>query len=147
MFAIWSSSAALLSSSKLPSQEANVSGKPPTSIVDAKQRQRALAGWEVGSGAGPCGPLDLVTRFDAHKSLPDMGKAELLTLHIRVVALENMVLALLAGASKRQIKAARAMPAFIAPRRGATAHPLTILAVGHMTDLLARAHRFEAEIP
>lgn len=122
--------------------------KIPVSLpVDAEQRQRALAGWENEGGAGPCGPFDLTASLDCGIPLPEMGKAELLTLHIRVVALENMVLALLAAASKRQIEAARAMPAFIAPRPGATAHPLTILAVGHMTDLLARAQRFEAQIP
>lgn len=120
---------------------------PSLPVVDAMQRQHALAGWENEGGAGPCGPLDLIASLACDTQLPDMGKAELLTLHVRVVALENMVLALLAAASDRQLKFARAMPAFVLPRTGATAHPLTILAAGHMTDLVERASRLDGQIP
>jgi hypothetical protein len=116
-------------------------------VVTIRQRQRALGRWENEGGAATCGPLDLAASLNNETSLPDQGKAELLNLHVRVVALENLVLALLAAASDRQLAIAGAMPAFIAPRPGKTAHPLTILAAGHMTDLVERAHRFAGEVP
>lgn len=114
-------------------------------IRDALQRQRALAGWENEGGAGCCGALNVVASPSRSRAGPDMGKAELQNLHIRVIALENLVLALLAAASPRQLDVARAMPDFISPRPGAKDHPLTILAAGHMTDLTQRAGRFDIE--
>ncbi len=92
-----------------------------TAAVDVQQRQRALGGWEIESGAGPCCPLDLVASLDHHAQLPDMGKDELLTLHIRVVALQNMELALLAAALSQKLEIARDMPGFILSRPGASA--------------------------
>jgi hypothetical protein len=49
--------------------------------------------------------------------VPKMANAELVALHIRVIALENLVIALLAGASDRQLELARDMAPYIAPRR------------------------------
>jgi hypothetical protein len=52
-------------------------------MIDAKQRQQALAGWENEGGAGPCGPLETLRSPGAGHPLPKMGKAEMLALHIR----------------------------------------------------------------
>ena len=71
-----------------------------------------------------------------------MGEAELVLLHVRVIALENLVIALLAGASDRQLELACKMAPLISPRPGSTSHPLTIRAADHMADLLNRASRF-----
>ncbi|MEO9132906.1 MAG: hypothetical protein ABI240_17100 [Sphingomonas sp.] len=71
-----------------------------------------------------------------------MGEAEMVSLHIRVVAIENLLVALLATSSHEQIETARDMAAYIAPRPGAAPHPLTTLAAAHMSDLVERATRF-----
>jgi hypothetical protein len=113
--------------------------------VDAEQRQKALGGWDDEGGAGPCGPLAAVRSLGDDLPLPEMGKAEMLALHIRVIALENLLIALLATASDEQRQVARRMASFIAPRVGATPHPLTTLASAHMIALLERAGRFEAK--
>lgn len=63
-------------------------------------------------------------------------------LHIRVIALENLVIALLATASDEQRSVAREMSGYISPRPGFTPHPLTLHAADHMTDLIDRAARF-----
>jgi hypothetical protein len=113
--------------------------------TEVKQRQQALAGWENEGGAGPCGPLETLRSLGAGHPLPKMGKAEMLALHIRVIALENLVIALLASATEAQRDIARNMASFIAPRAGATPHPMTTLASAHMIDLVERADRFNPE--
>jgi hypothetical protein len=64
-----------------------------------------------------------------------------------VIALENLVISLLAEASVRQLDLAREMAAFISPRPGFTHHPLTILAATQMIDLVDRAGHFRALKP
>jgi len=71
--------------------------------------------------------------------------AELVQLRIRVIALENLLIALLAEASDRRLELAREMAAYIAPRPGFTQHPLTVKAAAHMVDLVERAGRFRDE--
>ena len=72
---------------------------------------------------------------------------ELRQLHVRVIALENLVISLLADASDRQLTLAREMAAFISPRPGFTAHPLTIDAATQMISLVERAGRFRDATP
>jgi hypothetical protein len=64
-----------------------------------------------------------------------------------VIALENLVISLLAAASDRQLDLAREMAAFISPRSGFTHHPLTIHAAAKMIDLVDRAGYFRAVKP
>ncbi len=63
-------------------------------------------------------------------------------MRVRVIALENLVIALLAEGSERQRRIARDMAAHIAPRPGFTPHPLTVHASHRMVDLVERAERF-----
>jgi hypothetical protein len=113
--------------------------------IDARQRQQALARWDNEGGAGPCGQLETLRSLGPGQPLPKIGKAEMLALHIRVIALENLVIALLASATEAQREIARNMAGFVAPRAGTTPHPMTTLASAHMIDLVERADRFNAE--
>ena len=63
---------------------------------------------------------------------------------MRVIALENLVIALLAEASERQLDRAREVAAYISPRPGFTHHPLTIHAAAQMVDLVERAGHFRS---
>jgi hypothetical protein len=47
-------------------------------------------------------------------------------LRIRVIALENVLISLLATASNEQLELAREMAGYISPRPAFTPHPLTI---------------------
>jgi hypothetical protein len=67
--------------------------------------------------------------------------AELVQLHIRVIALENLVIAMLAEGSRGQLKLAGEMADFISPRLGFTPHRLTLGAAAEMTSLVERAGR------
>jgi hypothetical protein len=74
-----------------------------------------------------------------------MDDMELQTLHVRVIALENLVVSLLAVGSDRQIERARKMAANISPRSGVTQHLLTVQAATHMIDLVERGSRFRSQ--
>jgi hypothetical protein len=76
-----------------------------------------------------------------------LTNAELVQLRVRVIALENLLIALLADASDRQLILAREMAAYISPRPGYTQHPLTIHAAAHMVDLAQRANQFRHPLP
>jgi tellurite resistance-related uncharacterized protein len=97
----------------------------------ARQRQSALSRWENDGGASP----------DALE-IPELTNAELVQLRIRVIALENLVIALLAQGSDRELAVAREMAAYISPKPGFTHHPLTIQASAHMVELADRALHF-----
>ena len=107
---------------------------------DVSQRERALRRWDNEGGAGPCGSqMSPLSREDR---VPMPAEAELGALHVRVIALENLVIALLASGSDQQLELARLMDPHISPRVGFTNHPLTTHAAAHITDLIERALRF-----
>jgi hypothetical protein len=99
----------------------------------ARARALALARWENEGGAGPASitvdtPLQRDTEADQ--------------LRMRVIALENLVIVLLADATDHQRTLAPDMAHFISPRPGYTPHPLTLRAAEAMRSLLDRADRF-----
>lgn len=71
-----------------------------------------------------------------------LTNAELVQLRIRVIALENLVIALLADAPDRQLTLARGMANYISPRAGFTPHPITLRAADEMLSLVDRADRY-----
>jgi len=71
-----------------------------------------------------------------------LGNAELVQLQVRVIALENLVISLLAKAPEPHVDLARDMANYISPRPGFTPHPLTIHAAAGMVSLIERAGRF-----
>jgi len=115
-------------------------------LIDALQRQRALSRWDNEGGAEPCGPQTALESVEDPIPMPENAPAEVAALHIRVIALENLLIALLATASDRQLQQAREMASYISPRPGFTPHPLTTHAAAHMTDLIERAARFRPPI-
>jgi hypothetical protein len=110
---------------------------------DRNQRQRALSRWDNEGGAGPDGPASDSASETERTAIPDLTNADLVTLRIRVIALENLMISLLATASDDQLRLAREMAGYISPRPGFTQHPLTIHAAAHMVDLVERAKHFQ----
>lgn len=105
----------------------------------AELRKRALSRWDDEGGAIAPGPH--AAGLDEHQ----LTNAELVNLRIRVIALENMMIAVLAEGSDRQIEAAREMAEYISPRSGFTPHPLTLQAADHMTNFVERALHFRTD--
>jgi len=106
---------------------------PSLPLDPSELRRRALSRWDNEGGA------TLAVAHEAQASVPDMTNAELVLLRLRVIALENLLIAVLAEGSDRQRQAVRDMADTILPRPGFTPHPLTIRAAQHMTDLVDRA--------
>jgi len=96
-------------------------------------RLSALSRWDNEGGAVAA------AAHEAHPYVPDMTNAELVLLRVRVIALENLLIAVLADGLDRQRQLAREMADVISPRDGFTQHALTIRAAQHMTDLIDRA--------
>lgn len=105
----------------------------------SERRKRALSRWDDEGGA--IAPARQAASLDEH----ELTNAELIHLRIRVIALENMMIAVLAEGSDRQIEVAREMAEHISPRPGFTQHPLTIQAADHMKSFVERALRFRSD--
>lgn len=82
---------------------------------------------------------------DDFAGVPPLADAELVQLQIRVIALENLVIAMLSDAPARQLDLVRRKAIHILPRPGFTPHRLTIAAATEMNSLAERAIRFNAE--
>lgn len=114
----------------------------PDPLLDPSElRRRALSRWDNEGGAIASMP------HGTHADVPDMTNAELVQLRIRAIALENLMIAVLAEGSDRQLHVARDMADYISLRPGFTHHPLTVQAADHMTDLVGRAVHFRTVQP
>ena len=118
-----------------------MSGRDADSQNGLNPLQRALSTWDAEGGAGPDGPQESAKPFEGIP-YPEDSPAEVRTLHVRMIALENLMIALLATTSVEQLERAREMAVYITPRPGFTPHPLTSHAAAHMTDLIKRSTRF-----
>jgi hypothetical protein len=81
----------------------------PDTSSDWSQRQHALSRWDNEGGAGPEGPATDSALDTERIAVPDLTNAELVTLRIRVIALENLMISLLATASDDQLRLVREM--------------------------------------
>jgi hypothetical protein len=112
------------------------SADDPTPALSAL-RHGALSRWDNEGGAiagHPPQPLPA--------EVPQLSNTELVQLRIRVIALENLMIAVLSQATPWQLDMAGEMAAYIAPRADATPHPLTVQAAQHMNALVRRAFQF-----
>ena len=121
--------------------------RKPHSAATSKQYQMALSRWETDGGAALGSSQASLISGSAQSDIPELTNAELVQLRIRVIALENIVISLLAEASDTRLQLTREMAAFISPRPGFTHHPLTIHAATQMIDLVCRAGHFRIEKP
>ena len=114
----------------------------PKALDPTQLRYRALSRWDNEGGAGPEGLEGRSIDGNAQSEAPPLTNTELVQLRMRVIALENVVIRLLAEASDQQLERIREMAAYISPRPGFTPHPLTIHAAAQMLQLVERAGHF-----
>jgi hypothetical protein len=107
--------------------------RTPTAMSKTSPHQLALSRWD-GEGGALAG--------EAPGSARRVSPSELMQLRIRVIALENLVIGLLAQASHRQLNQVRDMAAYISPRPGRTPHRTTLHAAAQMVHLVDRAGHF-----
>lgn len=110
------------------------------SDADPLKYQRDIQKTELSLSDDTADGSEPVTDTD----VPDLTNAELVLLRVRVIALENILIAVLAEGSDAQQQAARKMAEIISPRNGATQHAMTIRAAQHMNDLVDRAVHIKA---
>ena len=122
-----------------------VGAQPPPS--PSRLRAMALSSWDNEGGAGPPDQKMDLLREEAQFELPQLTNTEWVQLRIRVIAMENLVIALLAQASDRQLTLAREMAGYISPRPGFTPHTLTIRAAAQMLHVIERAGIFRTSPP
>ena len=114
----------------------------PDPLQDPSElRARTLSRWDNEGGA------IAAVAHETHVEVPHTTNTELVLLRVRVIALENLLIAVLAEGSDRQRQAAREMADAISPRAGSTQHPLTIRAAQHMTDLMDRVVHIQGMRP
>jgi hypothetical protein len=81
--------------------------------------------------------------LDRLPDTPPLENPELVRLQSRVIALENLVTALMADATDGQLERVRALAADIQPRAGHTPHPLTLQAAALMVHWVQRSQRLD----
>lgn len=108
--------------------------------------QKSLSRWEnegghdtaqqkkAGAGAAP--------PAEGLGGVPPLTNSELVQLQIRMIALENLVVALLAEASEQQLELVRQLAQSIVPRPGVD-HRLTVNATAQMEHLTQRSRRLQ----
>ncbi len=119
-----------------------MSKRKPDVLERSQLLQKALSRWNNEGGAEPGHPG--LASSKGLSDAPPLTNAELVQLQIRVIALENLVISLISGASDQQLDIARAMATYIAPRPGYTPHPLTIHAAARIVHLVERGDHFRA---
>jgi uncharacterized protein YeaO (DUF488 family) len=112
----------------------------PNGVHHTQARNKSdLARWDGEGGAA--------THTAVSTDLLQPTNCEFALLRMRVIALENLVITLLAEASDRQLHLARELANFIAPQPGVTPHPLALGASAHMLGLIERASQFRVQTP
>ena len=108
------------------------------------QRHRALSRWENEGGAINRQTRQTATSDQDLSAVPLFCNTEMVQLRIRVIALENLMIALLARALAEQLDLVREMAAYISPRPGHAPHRMTIHAAAQMLSLLNRSGQFRS---
>lgn len=101
----------------------------------AKTLERAVMRWENEGGATGDQDPDTLRATIVGK----VGDAEAVNIRVRLIALENIVVALLASGTQDSLELVREMAQYILPRSDATPHRLTTEAARNMLAIVERA--------
>lgn len=83
-----------------------------------------------------------LSRSNANLASNRLSAVEFEHLHARVIALENVLIGLLVGASENQIALAHEMAVQMLPQQGFTQHCSTQIAANQIAQLIERASHF-----
>ena len=124
-----------------------MSRKHRTDLERSTVRERPLPHSNDEGAEASDGPQHGSAAGEFPGTAPALSNAELVQLQVRVIALENLVIALLSQASPQQLELVREMAGYISPRAGFTPHRLTIHAAAQIVHLAERAGRFADSPP
>ena len=106
-------------------------------MYDQPRLEAAFSRWENEGGASAQWEPALQAQ------VPQSMNTELEHLRIRMIAMENLLIAILAQVPDQQLELGSEMAAFISPRPGFTHHPRTVQAAAQMVHLLRRGRHFQ----
>ena len=102
----------------------------------------AVSRWASEGGAGPLGAQAAAVLDGEHAAVADVTNAELVQLRVWLIALGNLVIALLAQAPRSQLDLSGEMVGNIFQPPGCSQHPPPIHAANRMISLVERADHF-----
>src|SRR5258708_16319314 len=94
----------------------------PQSLDASQQRQMALSRWDNEGGAGAGRRQGGLISGAARSDTPELTNTEFVQLRVRAIALENLMITLLAGSSYRHLQLFPQIPASTSPRPHFTHH-------------------------
>ena len=104
--------------------------------------RRAIGRWDNEGGSLRAGHGDMQAPENPATVVGEIGDAEAANIRVRLIAIENIIVALLANASDDRLELIREMAEFISPRPGMTPHRLTIEAARNMLAIIERAEHY-----
>ena len=112
--------------------------------------RRVIGRWENEGGSVRAWNRDMtrdMTDEDSITVAGEIGDAEAANTRVRLIAIENIIVALLANAPDDRLELIREMADFISPRPGMTPHRLTIEAARNMLAIVERAEHYRTSRP
>jgi hypothetical protein len=114
----------------------------PSSPDPPLSHARALLRWDDEGGALSEGPQKRAgSTAPEQRHAPRLNDAELVPYRVQLIALENLLAALLAERPARQAEIALAMAACVSPKPGLMDHPLILHAASRLIDGVERSSR------
>lgn len=104
--------------------------------------RRVIGRWENEGGSVRAWHRDMPVEVPSITVAGEIGDAEAANTRVRLIAIENIIVALLADAPDDRLELIREMATFISPRPGMTPHQLTIEAARNMVAIVERAEHY-----
>lgn len=103
---------------------------------------RVIGRWENEGGSVRVWHRNVPVEEKSATVAGEIGDAETTNARVRLIAIENIIVALLANAPDDRLELIREMADYISPRPGMTPHRLTIEAARNMLAVVERAEHY-----
>jgi hypothetical protein len=104
--------------------------------------RRVIGRWENEGGSVRNWHRDTPVEEHSITVAGEIGDAEAANTRVRLIAIENIIVALLADAPDDRLELIREMATFISPRPSKTPHRLTVEAARNMLAIVERAEHY-----
>jgi hypothetical protein len=117
-------------------------GKDDDRLSREEIHRRVIGRWENEGGSVHAWHREIPAEENPATVAGEIGDAEAANIRVRLIAIENIIVVLLANAPDDRLELIREMADFISPRPGMTPHRLTIEAARNMLAILERAEHY-----
>ena len=117
-------------------------GKDDDRLSREEIHRRVIGRWENEGGSVRTWHREIPAEENPATVAGEIGDAEAANIRVRLIAIENIIVALLASAPDDRLELIREMADFISPRPGMTPHRLTIEAARNMLAIVERAEHY-----